>query len=426
MKPNNVNTNSHYENEVDLRKLFISLVAKKIFIVVFTAILTLFGILYTFTLTPIYSAASSFKSTNDQSLYAINELQFLNETKESLQEKFIDLLLSPKLQLEVFDEGSFLTGLSPEVIENINSGFTGSISVTAPIIRTDAKFRVGELLEPNYIVTIEGENSDVISKYLLALVSTAKIETIDQLNFLNNLQAEIQINSISSKVKFLTAKEKSRRLVKIAKIKETVNENIRQIENQIERARFSAEQKRLNEIVILTEAAKLAGSLGIIENNFITITPTETTNISFNFSLSDEDDFPDWYVYGQKALNQRIQLIENRASEEPFIEGLVNLKVQLDEAKNNNVLKTLENRQDDSLFINEIVDLNIQRQIIAENMGAIMPNTDVVQVLRNAELTTIIANKINIVFLTLIFSFFVSILFALIMIILKPDEKASS
>jgi len=66
---------------------------------------------------------------------------------------------------------------------------------------------------------------------------------------------------------------------------------------------------------------------------------------------------PEWYLYGEKALLERVELLESRTSDDPFIPELVTLTNQLKAVQNNNVLKTLQERQNDDPFIPEIIAL---------------------------------------------------------------------
>jgi len=110
-------------------------------------------------------------------------------------------------------------------------------------------------------------------------------------------------------------------------------------------------------------------------------------------------------------------------SDDPFIPELVTLNNQLNEVQNNNLLKTLETRQDDSPFIAEIVKLDIEKLKLE---SAIIDSTGIraIQISQIAmtPTTPIWPNKKLIVLLTFIGSFMMSILLALVMIALKPDE----
>ena len=111
-------------------------------------------------------------------------------------------------------------------------------------------------------------------------------------------------------------------------------------------------------------------------------------------------------------------------SDDPFIPELVTLNNQLNEVQNNNLLKTLETRQDDSPFIAEIANLDVEK-IKLESRVVAMIGVSAMQLSQLALIpkSPIKPNKRLIVLLAFIGSFMMSILLALIMGALKPDEK---
>ena len=76
---------------------------------------------------------------------------------------------------------------------------------------------------------------------------------------------------------------------------------------------------------MLTDAALIAKSLGIIDNNL-----NQIVGDKYRSDLTIKDNVetpapPDWYLYGEKALLERVNVLKNRKSDEPFIPELVNL-----------------------------------------------------------------------------------------------------
>jgi LPS O-antigen subunit length determinant protein (WzzB/FepE family) len=131
-------------------------------------------------------------------------------------------------------------------------------------------------------------------------------------------------------------------------------------------------------------------------------------------------------LYGEKALIQRVELLENRMSDDPFIPELVTLNNQLNEVQNNNLLKTLETRQDDSPFIAEIVKLEVEKiklksRIVSMN-GVSSMQLSQISIPPKSPIKT---NKRMIVLLAFIGSFMMSVFLALILGALKPDKKVS-
>jgi len=483
----------YQEDEVDLRALFNSLVARRFLIAGLTVFVTVLAILYTSTLTPTYKAISSFTSPSSISVTTLSKLYLSTETKDSIFSKFLTNLSSKELQKIAFVEGGFLTLFNPDNnpiddVDTFISGAINSVKINSPSV-TKKDQEMDFLTELPYSVTIEGGNAEVISKYLNTLVALANSKTIMELISLNELKIDNRIEEISierdllleqaeqdrfskierikeedgqkirqinDQIEALKIKAKRDRLNQIERIKEEDGQKIRQINDQIDRVRYKAKESRLNQIVVLTDSVKLAKSLGIIENNFKLIND-DGANSDLTIAIGESKDLPEWYLYGEKALIQRVELLENRTSDDPFIPELVTLNNQLNEVQNNNALKTLEARQDDDPFIPELVTLNNQLNEVQNNNAlktlearqddspfvAEIINLDIEKIKLESRIVgmnnvnaiqlsqisippknPIKQNKRMIVLLAFIGSFMMSVFLALIIGVLKPDEKA--
>jgi len=493
MQQSNQEIYPNQTDEIDLRKLFNSLVEKKLFIFSVTAFVTLLAIIYVKTISPIYNVTSDFALPDDSSILNINRLELTSESKESIFSDFLTVLASNKIQKKVFD-GGYLSSLNPENkpiddVEKYISDFLNKIKIKAPITSISTKEKVGELIEKPYSISMEGSDPKIISKFLNELVDTANHENISVISQLIKLKIGVRLDEISlerdqllglaerdrlskierikeedaqkireinDQIDSLRVKAKRDRINQIERIKEEDAQKIREINDQMQRLRFKAKESRLNQIIVLTDAARLAGSLGIIENNLNQINETDDNTINFNIAINEDADLPDWYLYGEKALLERIGLLENRISDDPFIPEIVTLTNQLNEVQNNNLLKTLEARQDDDPFIAEIVNLKKALKEVQLNNtlktlevrqddspfiaeitkldierikldSAIIDMTGIssMTVLKDGLISPISQKKRLIVLLAFLGAFMMSIFLALIMGALRPDEQAA-
>ena len=414
-------------DEIDLRALFNSLVARKFLIAGLTGFVTVVAILIALNLTPTYQVTSSFTSPNESSVISINKLGMIAETKESVFSSFLTQLSSKDLQRELFFKGDYVTKFNADnaPIDDVDVFITDtikSVEVQSPNLNKK-DMDLGFLTELPYSVSIEGNSPEAMSAYLNSLVVLADSKTINALIKLNELKISNRLEEISLERDLLIEQAEKDRFSQIERIKEEDAQKIRQLNDQIERARYQAKQSRLNQIVVLIDAAKLANSLGIIENNFKLI-KGDGASSDLTIAIGENKDLPEWYLYGEKALTQRVELLQNRTSDDPFIPELVTLNNQLNEVQNNNALKTLETRQDDSPFIAEIAKLDVEK-IKLESRIVAMIGVSAMQLSQVALIpkSPIKPNKRLIVLLAFIGSFMTSILLALIMGALKPDEK---
>jgi len=417
-------------DEIDLRALFNSLVARKFLIAGLTGFVTVLAILYALNLTPTYQVATAFTSPSESSITSINKLGMTSETKSSVFSEFLTRLSSKDLQRELFVEGDYLTKFNTDnaPIDDVDffiSEVIKSVKVHSPNLNKKDR-DLGFLTELPYSVSIEGNSPEAMSAYLNSLVAMANSKTINELIKLNVLKISNRLEEISLERDLLLEQAEKARFSQIERIKEEDAQKIRQINDQIDRARYQAKQSRLNQIVVLIDAAKLAKSLGIIENNFKLI-KGDGASSDLTIAIGENKDLPEWYLYGEKALSEKVELLESRTSDDPFIPELVTLTNQLNEVQNNNLLETLETRQDDSPFIAEIDKLYVEK-IKLESRVIAMIGVSTMQLSQVAIIpkSPIKPNKRLIVLLAFIGSFIMSILLALIMGALKPDEESST
>ena len=420
MPQNKQEVHSYQENEITLRALFISLVERWFLIAGLTGFVTVLAILHALTITPTYLVTSSVLLPSENSIATMNAMGLATETKTSILAKYLNQISSKDLQLKVFIDGNYLTALNSEneQIDNINAyglSFLSSFIIEEPV-RTDA------VLERPYLISMKGGNAEIISRYLDELTASANIQTIDDITSSMKSKTSIRLEEILLERGLLIEQAEKNRFSKIERIKEEDSQKIREIYGQIARARYKAKEDRLNQIVVLTDAAKLAGFLGIIENNLEKIDKVDKNNFNFNIAINEDADLPEWYLYGEKALIQRVELLKNRTSDDPFIPELVKLNNQLNEVQNNTLLKTLEKRQDDSPFVAEIIELDIEK-INLESRIVSLSGVNTFQIREDANSKVVNSNKIMIVLLAFIVSFMMSIFLALIMGALKPNEK---
>ena len=434
MQQNKQEVHIYQEDKIDLRAIFNSLVAKRFLIAGLTGFVTVLAILYALNIVPTYKSSSLFTSPSNISITNINKVHLVDETKESIFSKFLTLLSSKELQKIAFVEGGFLTLFNPDniPIEDVD-GFvyeaTSSVSVNSPSLTMDDR-DFDFLRELPYSVTMEGDNAEAISEYLNSLVALANSKTILGIIKHNELKISNRLDEISLERDLLLKQAEKDRFSEIERIKEEDGKKIKQINDQILRARYKAKEGRLNQIEILLHASQLAKSLGIKENNLNIFSPSNGSSANkdinaFNLAIGENNNLPVWYLYGETALIQRVKFLKNRESDDPFIPELITLNNQLNEVQNNTLLKTLETRQDDSPFIAEIALLDVEK-IKLESTIVIMNGVSAIQLSQTSISSPIVTNKRIIILLAFFGSFIMSVFLVLIMSALKPDEKTSA
>ena len=400
--PQNIEPQYYQEDEIDLKQLFRSLADRKWFIFGFTGLVTVLAIAYSLSIPPTYSSSIFFLSPSESSVIQLNKTKLTSETSETsetIYRKFLNNVISGKSQRDTFVKNKYLDRLNfnNEIIADMDGyigGFIDSIQIE-PV----GKSKKDEVInyERPIVVTMNGGNSKIISDFLNDLSITANKKTVDDFLFIIKQKIAIRLNEISEQRNLLLSSEKKNRLSKIERIKIEDSQKINEINDQIDRLRIKSKKNRLdkikrieddnklkieklndqidslrikanknrfNKIQLLNDAILIAGDLGIIDNNFKKITSDNTSDSSITIEIDKGNQkFPQWYLYGKKALSKEVDILKNRTDDDPYISELVELQNQIKTIDSDKDLLNLQNRTNDDPYIPEII--NLQNKLIS-------------------------------------------------------------
>jgi len=415
---NNDNSRQNYDDEIDLRQLFKSLKERSRFIFTFTGVVTLIAIGYVLSLTAPpkqYIVETSFLKPSQSSVIKLNQYSNTDNiaktanTATSIFNKFLTTLNSQAIQKEVFIDGGYEEKLGKGVVPSI--------------IISQNKNTAG--VESPHILSSISSNPDVVSEFLNEVVTSADKETINYFINIQKLNISNRLNKITTERQLLLTKTKKDRLSQIKRIKEADNQKLQEVNNKIAAARIIAKTDRMNQIAVLSDAAQLAATLGIIENNLNQL-GKGLNNTNFNIAIQSGTDIPDWYLYGETVLLEMITLLKSRETDDPYIPELAVLDNQIKEINNNSLLQSLEKRLDDSPFTTEISQLDIE----SIHLESISPDStginamELYQAVTSEIIPTSNSNR-SIIVLAFIGSFILSILLVFLMNAFKEEEIIS-
>ena len=438
MKVNNQEEATYYDTEIDLKKVIKSLFKRKLFIAGLTSFVTLLSILYVLNLSSTYSSTASFRSTIENSVISLNRLEFVDETKRSLLKKFMNNLTSLDLKIEVFfNDSDYLEVLNDDNYFNLDNSqkraaalsFVNSIEVFSPFDSmgpVERRNKNDDLIENSYIVSMSGANANNISRYLDKLLASADRKTISDIVKLSKYKTDLRLEEISEEIKNKLLISELNRLVKIKLIETNMDQKIREINNKIKNERFKADKNRLRQITVLLDSAKLSKSAGFIKNNFVL--EDDSNRNTENVNLIFRDVLPEWVLYGEKVILKRIDLLESRTNNDPFIGDLIELQAELALTKENEELETLKSNigLGGSENFKSIKILEAEKNRLENSSLKIINSISSMQVFKPAQSSIYNLNKIRTVLIAFFVSLIISIFLALFMIALKWDEEESS
>jgi LPS O-antigen subunit length determinant protein (WzzB/FepE family) len=402
MQQNLPEQNYYQEDEIDLKQLFRSLADRKWFIFGFTGLVTALAIAYALSIPPTYKASTSFLSPSTSSVLQLNKIKLTSETSETIYRKFLNKVLSSQFQRKIFDENDYLAKLNPEnkPIENLED-FFAEFSKSINLETNKVQKNVEKLnYEKPVIISLEGNDSTVISNFLNDLANTADTETVSEFLAIIQQKIDIRLEEINKQRVLLLSRTKQDRLSKIERIKiedgQKINElndqivrlriktkkdrldkitrtekdnqlKIEKIIGKINRLRIKAKKDRLNKIQVLSDTAKIAEDLNIIDNNFKKISSDKSLESTLTVSIGDNQKIPQWYLYGKDALLKEASVLKNRINDDAYIPEIVNLQNEIKSIKDDKDLISLKNRTNDDPYISEIVNLQNELSTIESN-----------------------------------------------------------
>lgn len=486
------NSAEHYpqEDEIDLKQLLQSLAKQKKFIFGLTAIITVIAIVYALSIPLVYKVGTSFLSPSTASVLQLNKDGITEITNEDVYRNFVNKIVSSKFQKQVFDDNNYLARLNlekpPANLGDFFAGFSKSIQLeTNKIQKNIEKINY----EKTTNISIKGNNAIVLADFLNDLANIANKEVVAELITTTQQKITLRLAQILKERDLLLEQEKQNRLASIKRIKIADAQKINEINDKINRlrdqakldrlnkitlltndnqlkivtikqeiatSRFKAKAQRLNKIQELTDLAKIATDLNIVDNNFTSINKDKLNSSSLAITIGAEQLVPNWYLYGKKAILKEIDILKSRTNDDPYIPELIDLnnqiiminddkkladlksrtnddpyilnltklKNQLDEIKSNQTLKTLELRKDDAPFVEKISELDVESiKLKSITLKATGINAMRVNQYAYAPETPIKPNKRLIVIIGFIIGFILSIFLALARNALREQPK---
>ena len=282
-----------------------------------------------------YSIESSFTKIDSQALTKINQnrtrmgKEFILSRNEIFM-RFLEKITSREEQLKVFDKGNYSEkfGYSTMTLSAKNAAVSQllkSIEVFEP------KIKKGALLSSSFVLKMTGENSEILELFLDDLIASVSYITSNEFQTDFSEIITISLKNITFEQDVIVIKINKDFLAESYKKEQRLKQKIIRLKNDISLLRRTSEKEKLNLIVKITEQINMAKSLDVYDNNLNKYRVTEP-NSSVSLSFGNMSDLPQWFLYGQKALENQLQMIELRETNDSFIPNLSNITIELNES----------------------------------------------------------------------------------------------
>ena len=303
--------NSPAEDEISLIDLLKLMARKKILFLTVISFCTLFSILYAQSITPMYRATVGLLDHNEKfgSLSILEQLgsglskKVDPTTKEpitSVFERFLFNIRSYKFKQEVFVKGGFQKKFSHETGIDTDQSVSEIYSSTKIVKRNEIDY-----------LELEGSKPKVMLEFLTVLVEAAKENVNTEINEIQRSTVKTRINNLSEQIeelhqKFTLQKQREKIKEQIEKIKEQIEKKKKAMQKQIEKEKKAMQKQiekekktyeKAKKIARLSKALDMAKRMGIKNNNF---------------DKPDNGSAPDWFRYGELALQEKIKILRSK------------------------------------------------------------------------------------------------------------------
>jgi len=206
-------------------------------------------------------------------------------------------------------------------------------------------------------VSLQSSEPEVATEFLRLLIKKAQDEALDSFSNDITLIKSTRVSEIREQLRSLVLAAKQSREAEITRLKETNQESIARLKQQIDLKIRKATQDRKNRIVQLSEALKIATGLEIREPvTWDDLRPLRKSPQITN-ELGNNDSSQPLYFRGIRLLNAELVQLQERKDDKPFISELTELENQILEFQDDQKMAALKSRKDDSIYIEKYDDL---------------------------------------------------------------------
>ncbi len=276
-------------------------------------------------------------------------------TPQDVFHRYFNLFRSDKTLAEYIDKNQYLKKIYPNedkpasaLLAKLLKGW--SIKILEP----SSSAKDGYVGEPKRVKVSLEANDEAIGVDLLngyAKYVNRKLITIFQNNASRVIagKAEVLGNSIAIQ----RGRFRQQRVLTIEKIEHENAKKIAVLQEQITAALNKAHANRNTRIAHAKEALKMAKTLGVINPSTMDIMAKKglkNTAAGTSITVVDKQAVP-LYLYGSKYLSMLIETLNDRSSDEVFLNRLSELKEKIHVIKNDAALIALKERKTDDPWI---------------------------------------------------------------------------
>ena len=353
------------QDEINLGELLIRLMEQKKLILSIVLIGTILSIAVAFLLPRVYQQEVVLSQPVDADITALNANGYRQYTPIVIFKRYYNYLRSSsKLESYIIDNG-YLPKLYPDSRENqkkLLNHFqeTFVIDVLEPLPGQEE----GLVSMPERISIKTQHNKESTSAELLnGYAKHIEALLLKDISREQEWQIQNELRTINRDMELLRSRAKHDRENLIARIEEENNKRLTDITNQLEALIAKAAAERKDSLIVVKEAYEMAKKLNIEKPTYLSEFSKEAqnTNSTTEINLIDKQELP-LYLMGTKYLQARIQQLNSRENDVPFIKTYNTLKEKIRLLENDARLESLKQRKTDDPFIEDLSALQAKKE----------------------------------------------------------------
>lgn len=363
---------SGQKDEINLYELIQVLLRYKIYLVVITVVCTSFALFYSLSLPPVYKAELYVSPPDERDVVGLSVRE--GSSPQWLFKRFLKTLDSRLLRWQFFEKNDLVSKLIDKADSSVNplvvfdTQFNQLLSYEIP----DKKKNRGGRSSDVVVVRLLAKDAELAASWLNDFAEFANTETVA------SVKKDIEVNLIRKKnevkdeMRRLRLYTKKLRLDEIQRLAEADNVKREKVETNIQALKRKSAKDTKDKIATLSESLKIAETLGIEQPTLM----ASTKSINSPELTVNLQEMPA-YTRGTNALTAELEAVKERENKEAFIAGLRDAERDLELLRKNPVIISLENRKSDDPYIDNLRNLESSYEHTVDLIKQVVSDTSV-------------------------------------------------
>lgn len=417
----------YHSDEIDLGQLLVNIFEQWKLIGFVAALCLTLGLLFAITRPNVYAVSADIALPSQSALGPLLDQTLINISRQGAFNTYVDTLMSADIQAEAAELSAAFIDKNSLETEFVNYA---SLVDGLNMARAADPFEEQNSNEDqdnnvtNISLTFKTDEPDkgvIFLNTLLSFVSETAIKELE--NNAQTVKAERKLN-IETKLNDLTSARETIREAAITRLEEANDKKRAVLQLTIDLRLKKAEVDRVNRLVILKEALSIADELSISEPITWETLRTRPESAQILNTLSSERESQPLYFNGTRLLNAEITKLTNRTDIAPFVGGISDLEMQIEQINKDPELAALKQRTNDTIYLdnfdetqNQLTTLNSERTTFE--------NASLMRITRQPTVPTspISPNRKLIVVAALVLGLFAGLFIALIRIAMNSSKE---